>query len=217
MKRLFIKIFEWTYEIGEILLLASENTIIQNMFLVGIILPILYKLFDMPRFILLVSIGLIISSVIISNSKKYLLSISGFLGIGLLFWIMISITILIIIKSIVGTDFEIWDILIGHIIFAITWCFYGLVANNKVAVTANLLLSTLFGIIVIIKDSIMALVPEYALNELYIEGYTNEKMVEIIFNLIFTPILVVNLIATMLCALKGYWIEKFNKNNDIGI
>lgn len=215
MKKLLIKIFEWTYKIGKMLLLVSENRIIDIMFIIGITLPILYKMFDMPRFLLLVSIGLIMSSVIIGNCKKYLLSISGFLGMGLLYWIMISIAILIFITSVVHINFVFWDIIIWHIIFAVTWCIYGLLANNKVAINANLMLSTLFGIIIIIKDNIISLVPDYMLNDVCIEGYTNEKMVEIIFNLIFTPILITNLVATMFCALKGYWIEKYNNNKDI--
>ncbi|MBQ8319126.1 MAG: hypothetical protein IJX85_12425 [Lachnospiraceae bacterium] len=88
-------------------------------------------------------------------------------------------------------------------------------ANNKVANVANQILSTTFAVIVLFKDTLISLIPEYELSKELIYGYSCEKTIELIFNIAFTPILVINLIALLLCTLKGYWIEKYNNNKDI--
>jgi len=42
-----------------------------------------------------------------------------------------------------------------------------------------------------------------------------EKMVDMVWGLISAPFLAINLIALLLCTLKGYWIDKYNNGKDL--
>ena len=108
------------------------------------------------------------------------------------------------------------DITIYYIISAIIWWFYSLIANNKVASTANEILSAIFGILILIKDTYITMTPTSTLELKDGLGYTYEKSIEMISGIIFSPLLAINIIALLLCVLKGYWIEKYNNNQDVG-
>ena len=40
-------------------------------------------------------------------------------------------------------------------------------------------------------------------------------MIDMVWGLISAPFLAINLIALLLCTLKGYWIEKYNDGEDL--
>lgn len=45
--------------------------------------------------------------------------------------------------------------------------------------------------------------------------YTGEQLFQLVFNCLVTPFLIINIIALILCTVKGYWIEKYNDGKDI--
>lgn len=102
-----------------------------------------------------------------------------------------------------------------YIVPSATWFFYSLIANNKVANTANQLLSSLFAIIVLLKDTIISMIPDSVSSQQIEHGYTVGNLIEMLFNFSFSPILAINIIALALCTLKGYWIETYNNNEDV--
>lgn len=151
-------------------------------------------------------------TLIIGNAYKNLTSVRGFLGNGLLNYLIIVISAGVFIH----TGKFIMDITIYYIISAIIWWFYSLIANNKVASTANEILSAIFGILILIKDTYITMTPTSTLELKDGLGYTYEKSIEMISGIIFSPLLAINIIALLLCVLKGYWIEKYNNNQDVG-
>ncbi len=147
---------------------------------------------------------------IINDAHKYLLSIRHFLTVGLCYWIIFSLMLMVIFLFFGASVF------FAYVIFAITWCFYSLLANNKVACAANQIISALLAVIVLLKDTIMSLMPDAMLNTMFDSDYSIGQLAEATFNLICTPILIVNLISMTLCMLKGYWIERYNDYKDTG-
>ena len=149
----------------------------------------------------------------IFDMKRCLLSITGFLGVGIVYWLLFTA----FITSFLIVVIDGWvSIACSYGVFMMTWCFYSLLANNKVANTANQLLSALFAMIVLSKDTILSLIPDYVLSAEIEKWYTVEKSIEMAFNLTFSPILTINIVTVALCTLKGYWIEQYNQNRDIG-
>ncbi len=167
----------------------------------------------LPVYIWTVLLFVFILTECIFDMKKCLLSITGFMGVGVVYWLLFT---LFVVSFMTAASDSMLNIVYSYGIFMLTWCFYSLLANNKVANTANQLLSALFAIIVLSKDTILSLIPDYIMNEEIAKGYTAGKTVEMMFNLTFSPILAINIIAVALCTLKGYWIEKYNHNQDIG-
>ncbi len=153
----------------------------------------------------------------IFDTKKFLLSIPGFLITGTYYWVTISVGVILFIMGFAGIKNDIHVIVIGYLISAIIWCILSLIANNKVASAANQLLSAVLAIIVLLKDTVFAMIQSSVLDAGMGNAYSEEiEILECAFNLIFSPILAVNIIAVALCTIKGYWIEKYNDNKDIG-
>ena len=107
------------------------------------------------------------------------------------------------------------NIMISLGVAAWLWIEYSMMANCKVACLANQVLSTIFGLIVILKDVVIAVIPETELNTVISSGYTMGKMIDMVWGLISAPFLAINLIALLLCTLKGYWIDKYNNGKDL--
>lgn len=146
----------------------------------------------------------------IGLSKSIFLSLRGFLLSGMVYWFCITGLVLYNIWNIIGGGVAI----IYPLIF-VSWCIYSLMANNKVATAANQVHSTVLGLIVIMKDIIIYSIPATYLNKVTAAGDTYEKAIEVSFGTLFYPILAINLIALLLCTLKGYWIEKYNGGQDL--
>ena len=146
-------------------------------------------------------------------SKQILLSLRGFIISGVIYWFGITGLFIMCIWYSTGIN-SIW---LGYIVTFLSWCFYSLLANNKVASAANQIHSTILALIVIMKDAIIYSIPESFLNEMTASGDTYERIIEMSFGAIFYPFLAINLVALLLCNLKGYWIEKYNHNQDISL
>lgn len=148
----------------------------------------------------------------IGLSKDIFLSLRGFLLSGMLYWFCITGLVLYNVWNIIGIR-----VVIIYPVLMISWCIYSLIANNKVATAANQVHSTILGLIVIMKDMIIYSLPAAYLNRVTPAGDTYETAIETSFGMIFYPILAINLIALLLCTLKGYWIEKYNDGEDLGL
>lgn len=146
----------------------------------------------------------------IGLSKDIFLSLRGFLLSGMLYWFCITGLVLYNIWNIIGRS-----VAIMYPLLMISWCIYSLIANNKVATAANQVHSTILGLIVIMKDMILYALPASYLNQVTPAGDTYEKAIEVSFGTIFYPLLAINLIALLLCTLKGYWIDKYNNGKDL--
>lgn len=148
----------------------------------------------------------------IGLSKDIFLSLRGFLLSGMLYWFCITGLVLYNVWNIIGIR-----VVIIYPVLMISWCIYSLIANNKVATAANQVHSTILGLIVIMKDMIIYSLPAAYLNRVTPAGDTYETAIETSFGMIFYPILAINLIALLLCSLKGYWIEKYNDGKDLEV
>lgn len=148
----------------------------------------------------------------IGLSKDIFLSLRGFLLSGMLYWFCITGLVLYNVWNIIGIR-----VVIIYPVLMISWCIYSLIANNKVATVANQVHSTILGLIVIMKDMIIYSFPAAYLNRVTPAGDTYETAIETSFGMIFYPILAINLIALLLCSLKGYWIEKYNDGKDLEV
>lgn len=179
--------------LGLILFVIDGILSVRNIFLTMIVFAMTYVL------------------IFITNSCKFLLSLRGFFFGGTLYWIAITRVIQYCIWHSSGISW-IQD---GYPFVLISWCFYSLIANNKVASAANQVHSTILGLIVIMKDEIIYSLPASYLNQITPAGDTYEKVIETSFGTVFYPFLAINLIALLLCSLKGYWIEKYNDGKDL--
>ena len=109
------------------------------------------------------------------------------------------------------------------IVLAITisWSIVSCMANNKVATLANIILSTAIGLMIYIKDAIFDVLPDslfqkYDSSDFLISiGYTPKGIVQAALNYAFLPFLISNIIAALICEIKGYWIDKYNDGKDI--
>lgn len=216
------KLFEITTTIGNKLLQSAdwivqqlESCLNKQLFIAASVILFIVYLINIKHFVAIVTVGfaLVMICYLILESKTYLLHIKGFLGVGLIYWLLFTLIIHMILYNIFK-DMRITFLL--YLIPCITWFFYSLIANNKVANTSNQILSGIFGIIVLMKDTILSMFPDTVLGQQIEYGYTVGNLIEMIFNFSFSPILVINIIATLLCTLKGYWIEKYNDNEDVG-
>lgn len=150
-------------------------------------------------------------SVLMGNLEYIFLSVRGFLGLGILYYLGICF---FLFQWILTGNYKL-NIMISLGVAAWLWIEYSMMANCKVACLANQVLSTIFGLIVILKDVVIAVIPETELNKVISSGYTMEKMVDMVWGLISAPFLAINLIALLLCTLKGYWIDKYNNGKDL--
>lgn len=201
------KIFNFTYGLGQKLLKIREIT--GYAFVVGMIFAVLVYKFSIYASVFLYIVSLIL---LIIGSVDNLMSVRKFLSTGLGYWLLITLFIIMVINPKSGIS----GYIIVYSVSAVSWCIYSLIANNKVATVANQIISTILACIVLFKDTIISLIPNSILDAEFMAGYTNEKQIEIIFNLTFNPMLAINLFAMLLCTLKGYWVEKYNDNKDLG-
>lgn len=211
LKRLLIKINELYYNAGRKLLKTDTKKMAVALIIYFASFLIFMKYFSTNfdnEIIIICYIYIIILSVIIviCKCKDILLSVTGFLFSGIVYYLLIVICLYEMIKYI-ETD-RIACMLIVYVSAALLWWNYSLLADNKVSSLANSVLSGFFGILVLVKDVVLELLsstPYYGM-----ESYINK-----IWNFIISPILAINIIAIVLCAIKGYWIDKYNDGKDI--
>jgi len=197
------------YTLGNKMIKSADN---KSIGCLGLILFVISGILSVRNiFLTMIVCAMIYVLIFITNSCKFLLSLRGFFFGGTLYWIAITMAIKYSIWHSSGTS---W-IQGGYPFILVSWCIYSLIANNKVATVANQVHSTILGLIVIMKDMIIYSLPAAYLNRVTPAGDTYEKAIETSFGMIFYPILAINLIALLLCTLKGYWIDKYNDGKDL--
>lgn len=215
----FNKIFSATTLIGDSLLsIATLAT--KKLRLPIIITPLVLIIISIVAFkkMLILSVFLFFVAMFILNSDEILVSVRGFLGTGFLYWFILSMILVSFSLELINEFKDTIVILaLSCSIICISWLFYSLIANNKVATLANEILSAFFGVIVVLKDFIVSMIPDNIIDISDEIPYSATQIVEIEFNLTFALPLIINIITLVLCSIKGYWIEKYNNNNDVGI
>lgn len=217
------KIFEFTYRTGKRLLTIKNEIVYKIILSIAIIILfcLLYlvtnPLINQIIFIMLYIVIVLFEMIIFAD--KILLSVKGFLRYGILHYIqllgMAVLTLEIFESSII--------VLVSfYIVAALLWFIYSMYVNNKVASIINELFSAILAIFVLVKDLIISAIPTEILNMEYESNimennykYTYEQLFQLGFNLIVTPFLIINILALLLCTIKGYWIEKYNDGKDI--
>ncbi len=200
-----------TYTFGNKMIKSTDN---KSIGCLGLILLVISGILSVRNiFLAMIVFAMVYVLIFITNSYKILLSFRGFFFSGTVYWIAITMAIKYSIWHSSGTS---W-IQGGYPFILVSWCIYSLIANNKVATAANQVHSTILGLIVIMKDMIIYSLPAAYLNRVTPAGDTYETAIETSFGMIFYPILAINLIALLLCSLKGYWIEKYNDGKDLEV
>ena len=103
----------------------------------------------------------------------------------------------------------------------VSWSIVSCFANNKVAKLTNIILTTVVGLLIYIKDAIFDVLPDslfqkYDSNDFFITlGYTPKSVAQATLDYLFLPLLISNIVATLVCEIKGYWIDKYNDGKDI--
>jgi hypothetical protein len=157
---------------------------------------------------------------IIFLSDKIMLSVTGFFRYGILYYFQLMGLIFILFCM-----FESNAVILMAFIYitaAVLWWGFSLLVNNKVGNLVNEILSAIMAVFVLIKDLIISIIPTDILNIEKcvtfmggIHSYSFEKICGIVFNIIITPFLIINIMALLLCTIKAYWIEKYNNGKDI--
>lgn len=217
------KIFGFSYKLGKkILLLKNSNVFKMFPVIIFISFIILLRCVTNQLANQIISILFYIVIVlleIILLSDKVLLSVKGFLEYGIFQYIQLLGVIILLLLFLNG---EILTLVVFYIIVAFLWFGYSICVNNKVSTIVNELLSAALAILVLIKDLIVSALPTEILDVEYelpiidnVYKYTGEQLFQLAFNCLVTPFLIINIIALLLCTVKGYWIDKYNDGKDI--
>lgn len=146
----------------------------------------------------------------------FLISLRGFMGISLLISTTSGIFAYVVCYD---QNNDLLTYSAFFVTVGVFWFMISLVANNKIAKTANEVFSIFFGLIVVIKDTILDFLPEELNIDQYINfaesGYSDAQVIKMLIDVIATPLLVINAIAMILCVLKEHWIEQYNDGKDL--
>lgn len=173
---------------------------------------------------LLVSFCLEIISIVISMLRKlnkFVTSLRNFILYG--FWVEIFLSTMttILVGKFVDLLGENADNVIPYIfiiMLILIWMFISLIVNNDIAKIVNLIFASFSGIILALKDFIILCLPDVDIETMaYGLSYTYKQGLELLISIVVTPFLITNILATLLCEIKGYWINKYNDGIDISI
>ncbi len=132
----------------------------------------------------------------------FLISLRGFMGISLLISTTSGIFAYVVCYD---QNNDLLTYSAFFVTVGVFWFMISLVANNKIAKTANEVFSIFFGLIVVIKDTILDFLPEELNIDQYINfaesGYSDAQVIKMLIDVIATPLLVINAIAMILCVL----------------
>lgn len=217
IRYLAIKFNEIFFIVGKKLLkMQKYNHILQlgMIFVYVIIIPLCLCLKSLLRdslpIIIILCIIFFYICMFICYSSTILLSTIGFLCYGIMHYIVFIFMFIVLCAFI--SEKNIIQLILMFAFSIILWWTFSLLANNKVAQLVNGLFSTLFGLLVLLKDFITSLLYDDLLLKLF--KISSEDFSDV-WNVVMTPLLVINITALMLCSIKGYWIEKYNDCNDI--
>lgn len=171
---------------------------------------------------LLISCCLEIISIGISMLRKlnkFVTSLRNFILYGFWVEVILSTMTTILIGKFVDLLGENTDNIIPYIFIIMLifiWLFISLIVNNDIAKIVNLILASFSGIILALKDFLILCLPDVDVETMaYGLSYTYKQGLELIISVVVTPFLITNIIATLLCEIKSYWIKKYNNGIDI--
>lgn len=163
----------------------------------------------------------------LSKSIKALTTVRGFMTIGVAFAVTIfflAFTSTISLyqgKSDLFSSFVL-PLIIMSLLLMFIWGIYSTLANAKVATLSNAILAGCLGILLEIKNVVFGFLPN-RIGILPLEmqvvgeqiGYSEAQIFTAIISAISLPIFLALTFTTIMCAIKMYWIKKYNKGHDI--
>ena len=173
---------------------------------------------------------------VISKSLKALTTISGFFttGLGTIIIIFLLAFVALMenheaISSLNETivlneyiEFDYVGYLFSLIIFAFIWNIFSSLCNTKIATLCNAIITAIVGLLIELKNVIFLFLPskigffdETELVEIEVLGYSETQLFDLAISLFIFPIFATLGIATIVCAIKSYWIKKYNDGCDI--
>lgn len=178
--------------------------------------------------LLMLGIAMLICT-FLKDSQKAMTTLGGFLQIGMCLMLVVGIaTELFIVTTFkgifAGVTGQYLACVVISFVLALIWGIYSSFCNAGVATLANALLAGMIGLVILTKDLLV--------NTLFIElpvamfgdeftaqieaiGYSTSQFIDGAFSLLFYPFLLMAGFATMVCASKKYWIDKYNNREDI--
>lgn len=192
------------------------------LFIVLLALAVLTKLYIIYSILPIVVLIYLICPFLKSIETPFI-SIRGFIKNGILMILIMGFVILTILFTFFESlNFSTTTQLIAiNITFSVLWFFYSLLANNKMSKLINTCNAAFFSIFTLVINLILNSLPNnlncYNLfNDIKIpEGYSQKQILSLLVSLLLIFPLITNATAAALCAVKGYWIEKYNNGNDI--
>ncbi|WP_137143878.1 hypothetical protein [Ethanoligenens harbinense] len=170
---------------------------------------------------------------LVTASFIMLSSIRGFFKNAFSFSVVLFVLLLLllvplenVLSNTVGTSVAGIIILVSSLLIAcLIWSFISCCADTSVSILANAILTGLVGIVSQICNYLLLFLPsniavnlpifETFVNEMGNYGYTVTQALQLAVNTLFFPIAVILGVATIICALKKYWITKYNDGQDL--
>lgn len=144
-------------------------------------------------------------------------------------WIFLKVSfassvITVVMTGIVLLNNGIEDMLLIYLVlslsFVVCWSFFSLLPHNRIGIYVNAVLAMLISILQTISNTAFSMIPdiyfipEFSEAGLYERFGTTGAILTNFSNLILTPLFVANASATIICLIKGYYIDIANKGAD---
>lgn len=144
-------------------------------------------------------------------------------------WIFLKVSftssvITVVMTGIVLLNNGIEDMLLIYLVlslsFVVCWSFFSLLPHNRIGIYVNAVLAMVISILQTISNTAFSMIPdiyfipEFSEAGLYERFGTTGAILTNFSNLILTPLFVANASATIICLIKGYYIDIANKGAD---
>lgn len=136
----------------------------------------------------------------------------------------VSSVITVVMTGIVLLNNGIEDMLLIYLVlslsFVVCWSFFSLLPHNRIGIYVNAVLAMVISILQTISNTAFSMIPdiyfipEFSEAGLYERFGTTGAILTNFSNLILTPLFVANASATIICLIKGYYIDIANKGAD---
>lgn len=196
-----------------------------GLFIVAMLLLIISALCAIEWMLLLATALLFLWCTIdfVSNAYHIFTSVRGFIGRGISFIFLLFAGITGVAYTALATLQVSGWIVYGAIcvILGFLWAVYSSFANTRVSVLVNAILTTVWGVLAQTINNAIQLLPGSKLlsisgvQELQQLGYSASQAIGASISLVGWPIFFSLALATIVCAVKKYWIEKYNEGYEI--
>lgn len=238
-KNFAVRIFEWEWKLQQSIVskLWTDNRKIGEVDYICLIVlfaDLGIMLFTRIPQIISFSIFAMISTImtvriVLRDAKKAMTTLSGFMGVGMCVLGSACVGVIIIFVMafkdiIVGVVGQYVLCFVVSVVLAFIWGTYSTFCHAGVATFANALLTGIVGLIMLTKDLLVkTLFIEKSVSifsadfeaGLAMLGLGVPEFIDSAISLAFYPILMMAGWATMTCAAKKYWIDKYNEGKDI--